>query len=75
MNLLELWVGRILQKLENQHFTSGQEDTTLLHPGQCHQPVHLATEDRAAGERARVYAVPHLCCIVILSTGTFLLSR
>lgn len=42
--LLELRVGSITNKLQNEPFTGREEGTTLPHAGQCHQPIHLAAE-------------------------------
>lgn len=47
--LFETGVGGITHKLQNEPFTGGEEGPALPHPGQCHQPVHLA----AGGERGR----------------------
>lgn len=40
--LLELGVGGVTHKLQNEPFTGGEEGATLSHPGQSHQPIHLA---------------------------------
>lgn len=49
--LLELRVGGIAHKLQNEPLTGGEEGAALAHPGQRHQPVHLAE-----GVRERVSA-------------------
>lgn len=40
--LLKLGVGGVTHKLQNEALTGGEEGAALPHPGQCHQPVHLA---------------------------------
>ena len=40
--LLELGVGGITHELQNEPFAGGEEGAALVHPGQRHQPVHLA---------------------------------
>ena len=44
--LLKLGGGGITHKLQNQPFAGGEEGATLSHPGQGHQPVHLAVGGR-----------------------------
>lgn len=51
--LLEPGVGGITHELQNEPFAGGEEGAALAHPGQRHQPVHLA----AAGGGACVHAV------------------
>lgn len=53
--LFETGVGGITHKLQNEPFTGGEEGPALPHPGQCHQPVHLA----AVGERVSVPRLGH----------------
>lgn len=49
--LLELRVGGVAHKLQNEPLAGGEEGAALAHPGQRHQPVHLAE-----GVRERVSA-------------------
>lgn len=51
--LLELGVGSISHKLQNEPFAGGEEGTALPHAGQRHQPVHLA----AGGGRLSVHSL------------------
>lgn len=48
--LLELGVGSVPHKLQNERFAGGEESPALPHAGQCHQPVHLAAGQRERGE-------------------------
>lgn len=44
--LLEPGVGGITHELQNEPFAGGEEGAALAHPGQRHQPVHLAAGGR-----------------------------
>ena len=50
--LLKPGVGGITDELQNQPFAGGEEGATLPHPGQRHQPVHLAGRGREAADAA-----------------------
>lgn len=52
--LLKLGVGGVTHKLQNEPLTGGEEGAALPHPGQCHQPVHLAAREmEVVGASAR----------------------
>ena len=57
--LLKLGVGGVTHKLQNEPLTGGEEGAALPHPGQCHQPVHLAArETEVVGALARMPRCP-----------------
>ena len=57
--LLELGMGGITHELQNGPLTGGEKGAALPHPGQSHQPVHLAARGRG-GVGALVWTPRHL---------------